>query len=482
MVRSGSKARSERMLCPQHAQPFLWRFQVRRFVGGSLQTRSAKRRGAARSNPIANTINPLPASRQLSGKRVAVVLYSSYPADPRPRRAAEALIEEGASVEVICLKETEVEEAQECFNGVQITRIPLRKRRGGKFCYVRQYGSFIVQSGIILTCRALEKRYDLVHVHNMPDVLVLSSLVPKLLGAKVILDLHDPMPELMMTIFGLLENSSSVWLLKNLEKWSVKFADAVLTANEACKSLFASRGCPLEKISVVINSPDESIFEQRVPSVRRPEGRGLSRPFVIMYHGSLVERHGLDLAVLALGKIKRSIPEVELRIYGPSTAFLERVLNSVRQTDLEPAVRYLGPKKLEQIVEAIRDCDVGIIPNRRSVFTELNTPTRVFEFLSQGKPVVAPRSQGILDYFNPQELNFFELGDADDLAAKIKYVFEHPGEMVEMVERGQVAYRTHAWSRERLRFVSIVTGLLKVKGRSSGQRQGQAASVLGRLK
>ena len=33
-----------------------------------------------------------------------------------------------------------------------------------------------------------------------------------------------------------------------------------------------------------------------------------SKPFVIMYHGSLVERHGLDLAVIALGKIRESIP------------------------------------------------------------------------------------------------------------------------------------------------------------------------------
>ena len=53
-------------------------------------------------------------------------------------------------------------------------------------------------------------------------------------------------------------------------------------------------------------------------------------PFVIMYHGSLVERHGLDLAVTALGKIKQSIPQAELRIYGRSTPYLERVMDSVR--------------------------------------------------------------------------------------------------------------------------------------------------------
>ena len=62
--------------------------------------------------------------------------------------------------------------------------------------------AFIAVSAYILAVRSLRRRYDLVYIHNMPDVLVASALLPKLLGAKVILDQHDPMPELMMTIFN----------------------------------------------------------------------------------------------------------------------------------------------------------------------------------------------------------------------------------------------------------------------------------------
>ena len=128
-------------------------------------------------------------------------------------------------------------------------------------------------------------------------------------------------------------------------------------------------------------------------------------------------------------------------------------MDSVRRSPLSEAVRYLGPKKLDQIVEAIGECDVGVIPNRRSIFTELNTPTRIFEYLSQGKPVIAPRAPGILDYFGPQELILFELGDADDLAAKIEYVFKQPEQIFGIVERGQEVYRAHEWSAERPRFI-----------------------------
>lgn len=182
----------------------------------------------------------------------------------------------------------------------------------------------------------------------------------------------------------------------------------------------------------------------------------------MMYHGTLVERQGLDLAVIAIEKIRKTIPGAELRIFGQRTPFLEHVMDSVRKTGLEDSVRFLGPRKLEQIPAAIGECDVGIIPNRQSKFSELNTPTRIFEFLSQGKPVIAPRGQGVLDYFAPQELVLFQMGDAEDLAAKMEYVFHHPAEMVSMVERAQEVYLAHRWRTERRRFLDIVGRLLKV--------------------
>ena len=40
---------------------------------------------------------------RLHGKRVAMLLYSHYPEDPRPRRAVGALISEGMQVDLVCL-------------------------------------------------------------------------------------------------------------------------------------------------------------------------------------------------------------------------------------------------------------------------------------------------------------------------------------------------------------------------------------------
>jgi glycosyltransferase involved in cell wall biosynthesis len=391
-----------------------------------------------------------------------MVLFSYYPADPRPRRAAEALAREGMAVEVVCLCELETDVRREVVDGVDVRRVPLRRRRGGIVGYLAQYGTFLLVALAILAVRSLTRRYDLVHVHNMPDVLVVSALVPKLLGAKVLLDLHDPMPELMMTIFGLDRSSSKVRLLERLERWSLRWADLVLTVNLACKRLFASRSCSSAKLQVIMNAPDEDIFGFR-PVDAELCSRAPGAPFVVMYHGSLVERNGLDVAVEALARVRQSGSNVELRVYGARTPFLEQVMESVRAQGLTQAVRYLGPRRLEDIAAAIAECDIGVIPNRRNIFTELNTPTRIFEYLAVGKPVIAPRAAGILDYFDEDSLLFFELGDATDLARRIEDAMADPRKTAETARRGQEVYRAHTWRQEREALIRLVDTLLPAR-------------------
>jgi glycosyltransferase involved in cell wall biosynthesis len=240
-----------------------------------------------------------------------MVTFSPYPDDPRPRRAVDALVAEGAKVELICLA-GEGLPRREVLGGVDVLRVPLKRLRRGKFEYAYQYSTFILMSSAIFAARSLTRRYDLVYVHNMPDILVLSAMVPKAFGAKVVLDLHDPMPELMMTIFNLEKDSRSVRLVRAVETWSIARADSVLTVNLAMKKLISSRSCGPEKIGVVMNSPDGRIFPMRVPGPNPSTDHAAGKRFSIMYHGSIVERNGLDVAVEALARVRPSVPSAEL--------------------------------------------------------------------------------------------------------------------------------------------------------------------------
>ncbi len=395
---------------------------------------------------------------RLEGKRVAMVMYSTYPDDPRPRRSIDALTGAGAKVDLVCLGQSKPSK-EPASDAIRVLRVPIQHRRGGKLGYLFQYGAFLLVSTLVVAWRTLGRRYDLVYVHNMPDILVMSGLVPKLFGAKMVLDQHDPMPELMTTIFGLDNESSTVRFIRSMEKWSIGRTNLVVTVNLACRRIFSSRSCKAEKIIVVMNAPDSKIFPFRAAKDQVSAGQSNGKPFVFMYHGSLVERNGLDLAVEALALAREKMPTAELRVFGPSTPFLERVMETVRGKGLEDIVHYLGPRRLEDLVHEIEACDVGVIPNQRNPFTDINTPTRIFEYLAIGKPVIAPNTLGIRDYFDDQSLVYFEPGDAQSLARQMENVYSHGDQLAEIACKGQQIYLAHTWEQERN---TLLTGVQRI--------------------
>ncbi len=411
----------------------------------------------------------------LENVNVAVVLYSYYASDPRPRREAEALKRAGANVDVICLRKNKSEPAYENLNGINIYRIPLKRRRAGKLVYILQYAWFLAASFLRLTAWSLKKHYKLVHVHNMPDFLVFSGWFPRLRGAKIILDLHDPMPELFRSIYGLQENHLTVQWLEKMERHSIAFADLVITPNIAFKDLFTSRSCHPGKIQTVMNSPEAEIFNPRQNSVMQHDSSNevaseniKPRSFTLMYHGLIVERHGLDMAVEAIAKLKAKIPGITLNLYGERTDYLEKILQLAQKLGLKDAIVFHGFKSLGEIASDISKIDLGLVPNRLSVFTQINFPTRIFEYLAMNKPVIVPSTRGIRDYFGDDEILFFEPDNAKDLAAKIEWAYQNPDGLRLLVENGRRVYEKNCWEQEQEKFLGMVDRMLNPQNEEVG--------------
>ena len=402
-----------------------------------------------------------------SGGTAAVVLYSYYATDPRPRREAEALARAGMDVDVICLRQNSSMGWHQVINGIHVYHVPLKRRRSGKLVYMLQYAWFLTCSFMFLTMHSFKKRYKLVHVHNMPDFLVFSALVPQCFGARVILDLHDPMPELFRSIYNLPEEHFIVRWLKRMERRSIAQAHQVVTPNLAFKNLFASRSCRPEKIVTIMNSPETTIFNPAKFHLTNGHHNGAVRPFILMYHGLLVERHGLDLAVRAVDQLRLRIPGLQLHLYGEPTEYLKKIRALVDELKVEDYVKFHGFKSLDEIAGCISTIDVGLIPNRSSSFTQINFPTRIFEYLAMNKPVIVPDTQGIQDYFKDDEIQFFKAGDADDLAKKILWAYENPEALESVRKKGRAIYDKHTWDMEEEKLVNLVADLTGVHSAAS---------------
>jgi glycosyltransferase involved in cell wall biosynthesis len=420
---------------------------------------------------------PAPAHNgALKARRVAVVLYACYLLDQRPRREAEALVREGMEVEVISLEENSSMPREEMIDGVKVFRAPLGSRRTkSKRAYIFRYGAFFLYSLYFLTRRGLKSRYDVVHVHNMPDFLVFAAVTPRCQGARIILDLHDPMPELFQGIYRTPPDSFSIRLLQRVEKASIAFADLVLTPNIAFKDVFVSRGSRADKIEIVMNSPQEDIYD----STRFPGGaqnRGAAGSFTLMFHGLLVERHGLDLAVQAVAKLRPRLPGLVLHLYGEQTEYVAEILDLVRKLGLQDAVEYRGCKTQPEIAQIISTIDLGLIPNRLNAFTNINFPTRIFEYLAMNKPVLMTRTKGVRDYFAEDELLYVDVDKADALAEKIEWACRHPAELRQLVEKGRKVLDQHSWTREGAHFTGLVNNMLAGDARWRASRAAELPS------
>lgn len=391
--------------------------------------------------------------------RIAVVAFTCYPTDPRVRRETEALIEAGYRVDVICLRYPG-EPDTELVGGAQVYRLPLQRKREGKLRYLWAYLYFICLAFFTLSILYMRKRYDLIQVHNMPDALVFSALLPRLCGCKIILDHHDPMPEVYMSKYGVGAEHPTVRLVRLLERYSMHLSDLVLTVNRPCRELIISRGCPRSKVHVVMNLPQDSVFGS-TPANPNPDVTHKKDSFVIMCHGTITERNGLGVALEAIERVRDRIPNLVFDVYGEGD-FLNEFLDLAKKKNLGEIVRYHGLVGLEKIADAIQSSDVGLIPNAGPVYWEYVTPTRMFEYLYLGKPVIVPRTKAIVDCFDDESLCFFESGNADSLADVLLEVYANPRRVQAVLARGiSICKSKYRWVTEKERFVNAIQGLLK---------------------
>src|SRR4029077_5546789 len=172
-----------------------------------------------------------------------------YPLDPRVRREVDALVQAGHEGDVICLRRPG-ERPLESHGRVTAHRVSIPLRRAGRFNYVLQYGAFFTVASALVAVLQLRRRFDVVQVNSMPDSLAFAAVVPRLLGARVLLDLHECMPEFYAVKFGVGLHHPAVRFVAWMEQAAIRFADEVITCTDQMRSAFVNRGAQPAKIGV----------------------------------------------------------------------------------------------------------------------------------------------------------------------------------------------------------------------------------------
>jgi glycosyltransferase involved in cell wall biosynthesis len=380
-----------------------------------------------------------------------MVGYTFYDCDNRVRRYAETLARRGDEVDVIALR-SESEAKREIVNGVQVFRIQRRRiDEVGRFSYLLRLFRFLIHSMVFLARRDWRRHYDLVHVHSIPDFEIFAAWLPKLRGAKLILDIHDLVPEFYASKFNAASTSHGKRLLVLVERLSAQFAHHVIIANDLWRDRLLQRSAKDAHCTTILNYPDESIFYRR--------GRTRSDDkFVMLYPGSLSRHQGLDLAIRALARIRDRAPHAELRIYGKGDQ-LEALVRLAHELGLEDRVHFHDAVALTEIARIMENADLGIVPKRTDGFGNEALSTKIPEFMALGVPVIASNSQVERRYFPSSAIKFFNPNSETELADCMLTMIRHPEERQARVCQGDEFIRTFGWEANKQRYLNLVDRL-----------------------
>jgi glycosyltransferase involved in cell wall biosynthesis len=379
-----------------------------------------------------------------------MISHSVYEGDYRVMRYAETLAQRGDSVEIFALRRRPDIPKEEIVSGVKVYRIQDRfsKSIRTKTQYLATLLRFLLVSSWEVSRRHWRERYDIVHVHNIPDFLVFAALYPKLTGAKIILDVHDIVPELFAAIFK--EPPHSIWVraLKSMERFSAWFANHIILSNHLWLEKYTSRAAPKDKCSVFINHVDTNIFHPR----RREEGSG--NP-VIIFPGGLQWHQGLDIAIRAFRKLRSRILNAEFHIYGDGP-MKQPLITLTKELGLGDSVRFLEPRGLKEIAELMAQADLGVVPKRADSFGNEAYSTKILEFMAVGIPVVASSTKIDRYYFNDSLVRFVPPGNADSLAEAMYDVLTNRELKLRLVSEGTEHAARNNWSSRKREYLDLI--------------------------
>lgn len=392
--------------------------------------------------------------------RVCMLTYSVYERDIRVRRYAEYLAADGSCMDVISMS-SEGAEASVSAENVRVYRVPMTRTRHEGVRLVLVWIVSALMMFFYLTVLDIRRRYDVVHIHNMPDFLVFCALFPALRGCPVLLNVHDPVPEVTMSKLCVGPDHPFVRIQIWLERISIRFSAHVLTATAAFKTILVQRGVPAEKITVISNAADSRLFKRTMPapSLKQHNGR-----FTLLYVGTVAHRYGLDVAVRALPMLRKEIPGLRLKVVPKilhEGAGLHESMELAKELGVEDLIQVEKPVPLEQMPNIMEEADIGLYPARRDCHMDIALSLKIPEMVEMGLCIVASRLTVLEEHFGENAIAFVPPGDPEALAEKIIELYRSPEERCRFASCALERSKELSWESQYRIYTAVLAKLVK---------------------
>ena len=232
-----------------------------------------------------------------------------------------------------------------------------------------------------------------------------------------------------------------------IERFVYKRADGISALTPRLKTYIASYGVPESRIRMIPGGVDVDAFcsGPRNDLLMATWGIGPSDP-VILFMGTIYRFSGLDRVLRGLRELLKKHPGARLLIVGLGED--EARLKGIAQSEgVSGHVIFTGLQPYELLPDFVRSADVCINPFELNSITRDILPTKLFQYLSCAKPVLATELPGTLPFLSGEEQGVV-YAPLPDFAEHLSELLDEPARREGLGRRGREAVESnYDWRR-----------------------------------
>lgn len=373
--------------------------------------------------------------KKSAGKRVLMLLQNlSYPKDPRVRNEARTLATSGYQVSVIAPSQRG-QRWHEKIEGVNVYRFPGPAQAKSSMGYFLEYGYSLMAIFIVSLFVFIRRGFDVIHIHQPPDILAFIAVFYKVFGKRFVMDHHDISPELYYARFRGKGNRFIFRVLLWLEKFSCRIADQIIATNQSYKQIEMQRDhVPEHRITIVRNGPDLNDLYKTTPF---PELLNKQK-IIIGYVGVTGIQDGLDYLLRSLQYLTYDLGKEDFIcvVVGSGDA-LAGLKSFGKQFGIADKVLFTGwVSRPENVARYLSSMEICVSPEPSDPYNDRSTAVKLMEYMALGKPIVAfdlPEHQ-----FTAQDAAVYARpNDERDFARQIALLMDDPLLRENMGQKGR---------------------------------------------
>lgn len=263
---------------------------------------------------------------------------------------------------------------------------------------------FIFQSIVVA---AKEKDVDLVYATSTPLTIGAVALALRAIkGWRYVFEVRDLWPEFPIQV-GAVTNPILIWLLRKFEKRIYKRSEHVVALSPGMQEGVIMAGTPIEKTSMIPNMSKPDIFYPHEVNMDIVKQFGIDlTKFNVIHFGMLAVANGLDYIIKAAIELKKKGDSSIQFLFMGEGAMQPMLEEMVKENGLNN-VRFLGNYKVGVVAEVTNCCNASITSFKNLPILATNSPNKLFDSLSAGKPIIVNSAGWTKDMVEKDNCGFF---------------------------------------------------------------------------